>query len=128
MTQKYTHAGVFATDGDVPTFNAEIVMKDYDVDMSSHKATNIKNSNIEEMDLVLCATSSHKNTVLQMYPSLKGKVYTMKEYVQEESKEDIDIKDPWGYEIEIYRFCAGEIDTVLEKLIQKIVNVQKCEL
>lgn len=97
-------------------------MKDYDVDIIGHKATNINNSNIEEMDLILCATSSHKKTVLQMYPKLKGKVYTMKEYVQEEPKEDIDIKDPWGYEIEIYRFCAGEIDTVLEKLIQKIVT------
>lgn len=95
-------------------------MKDYDVDMKNHKATNINNSNIEKMDLILCATSSHKNSVLQMYPKVKEKVYTMKEYVQDEKKEDIDIKDPWGYDIEIYRFCAGEIDTVLEKLIQKI--------
>ncbi len=95
-------------------------MKDYDVDMKNHKATNISNSNIEEMDLILCATSSHKASILQMYPKVKEKVYTMKEYVQNEPKEDIDIKDPWGYDIEIYRFCAGEIDTVLEKLIQKI--------
>lgn len=111
--------GVFASDGDLATYNAEEVMKEYNVDLKSHKATNIKNSKIEEMDLILCATTSHKNTVLQMYPNLKGKVYTMKEYVKEE-KENLDIKDPWGYEMEIYRFCAGEIDKVLEKLIQKL--------
>ncbi len=37
---------------------------------------------------------------------------------------DLDIRDPWGYDIETYRFCASEIDTCLDKLIEKIVTVQ----
>lgn len=96
-------------------------MEEYGVDLKKHRATNIRNSNIKEMDLILCATTSHKNTILNMYPDLESKVYTMKEYVRpEDKKNDIDIKDPWGYDIEIYRFCASEIDTCLEKLIKKI--------
>lgn len=94
-------------------------MLEYDVDMKEHKATNIRNAKMEEMDLILCATRAHKNAVQQMYPNIKDKIYTMKEYVQADS-EDLDIRDPWGYDIETYRFCASEIDDCLNKLIKKI--------
>lgn len=112
-------SGIFAEDGDYSTYNAEEAMEEYGVDMSTHRATNIRNSSIEEMDLILCATIPHKNAVLQMYPNLKEKVYTMKEYV-DYSKDDLDIKDPWGYDIETYRFCASQIDECLEKMIAKL--------
>lgn len=73
------------------------------------------------MDLILCATMSHKYSVIQMYPNLKEKTYTMKEYVNSEpNSKDLDIKDPWGYDIEIYRFCIAEIDKCLDKIVQKI--------
>lgn len=113
--------GVFAENGDTATFEAREAMEEYGVDMKIHKATNVRNSKIEEMDLILCATKSHKSVLSQMYPNIKEKIYTMKEYVQNsENKEDIDIKDPWGYGIEVYRMCAAEIDRVLDKLIEKI--------
>lgn len=113
--------GTFAENGEKSTYAALEVMKEYDVDLSLHQATNIANSNILEMDLILCATTSHKYFVLQQYPNLKNQVYTIKEYVNfDESKKDIDIRDPWGYDIAIYRFCVSEIDTCLDKLLDKI--------
>lgn len=54
-----------------------------------------------------------------MYPKLKQKIYTLKEYVNCD-KQDLDIKEPWGYDIEIYRSCASEIEKCVEKLIEKI--------
>lgn len=112
--------GVFAEDGDTSTYAAKEVMKEYDVDMSTHRATHISNSNIKDMDLILCATTSHKYSVLQMYPELGEKVFTMKEYVSEENCKDLDIKDPWGYDVEIYRFCANEIENCIDKLLIKL--------
>ena len=91
--------GVYAENGDVPTWEAKSVMKDeYNIDLSEHKATNIYNSKIKEMDLILCATTSHKNAVIEIYPDLKDKVYTMKEYVNYNRKyhDSINVKDPWG--------------------------------
>lgn len=97
------------------------VMKEYDVNIKEHRATNIRNSNIQEMDLILCATTSHKQSVIQMYPQLKNKTYTLKEYVQYDEKgQDINLPDPWGYDIQVYRFSASEIDKCLEKLIKKL--------
>ena len=110
-------------DGDLPTWEAKRVMMDeYSIDMNKHRATNIVNSNIKEMDLILCTTSRHKRDVLRIYPELEGKVFTMKEYVgyDREYHDKIDIKDPWGYDIETYRSCIAEIDECLELLIKKI--------
>ena len=116
--------GVYAEEGDKPTYSAIEVMKENGIDMTNHKATNIRNSPIEEMDLILCATRTHKNEVLYLYPNLSNKVYTMKEYVDYD-KYDIDIKDPWGYDIEIYRFCEAELEKCIDLLIQKIKGFKK---
>lgn len=111
--------GIYAEDGDMATYNAIEAIKEYGVDLREHRATNINNSQIEDMDIILCATTSHKNTVIRMYPELKDKVYTMKEYADFD-KNDLDIPDPWGYDIETYRFCASTINKCLEKIIKKI--------
>ena len=109
--------GVYAINGDVPTYEGIEVMKEYGIDLSKHRATNIRNSGIEDMDVILCATNSHKNNVIAMYPKLKEKVFTMKEYAG--YKEGLDIKDPWGYGIETYRMCASEIENCINRIIRR---------
>lgn len=111
--------GIFAEDGDTPTYNAIEAIKEYGVDLRNHRATNIRNSNIQDMDVILCATLAHKNNVINMYPELKDKVFTMKEYAGFD-KTDLDIPDPWGYDIETYRFCASTINKCLENIIKKL--------
>lgn len=116
--------GIFAENGDYATYNAIEAAENYNTDIKSHRATNIQDSNIEEMDLILCMSKSHKYSVLQMYPELKGKVYTLKEYVEyREADGDVDIKDPWGYDSEVYRRCIDEISICIEMLLQKIYQI-----
>lgn len=114
--------GIYASIGDMPTYEARRVMEEYDVDIKKHRATNIRYSNIKDMDLILCATTNHKNEVIHIYPELKDKVFTIKEYVNynRENHNSLDIKDPWGYDIDTYRSCASEIDECLELLINKL--------
>lgn len=111
--------GIFAETGDFPTYNAIKAMQDYEIDLTKHRATNIKDSEIKDVDLILCATMSHKLNVLDMYPEIEGKVYTIKEYA-DFPKNDLDIKDPWGYDVETYRFCASEIERCLNIIIEKL--------
>ena len=107
--------GVYAQNGDIPTDEAIETMEEYQIDLKKHRATNIRSSKIEDMDIILCATTSHKNNVINMYPNVKEKVYTMKEYAGYD-KNDMDIKDPWGYGIEVYRKCATEIEDCIDKM------------
>ena len=118
-TLKCIHVECLHKIGDVPTHEGIEVMKEYDVDLSKHRATNIRNSNIKDMDVILCATTSHKNSVISMYPELKDKIYTMKEYAGYD-KNDMDIKDPWGYGIEVYKKCAKEIEECINEYIRRI--------
>ena len=111
--------GIWAMQGDIPTYEAIQVMKEYGVDLSTHRATNIQNSNIEEMDLILCATKNHKRNVIAMYPELKDKVFTMKEYGSY-PKDDLDISDPWGYGFDVYKKCAKEIEECINRIIKNI--------
>lgn len=114
-------SGLYAETGDYATYNAIAAMKEYEVDLSTHKATNTRESNIKEMDLILCATLGHKMMLLQMYPDLAEKIYTMKEYVGDNDK---DIKDPWGYDLETYKNCAKEIYNCVTKIIDKEKNIR----
>lgn len=112
-------AGIYAVEGDTSTYEAIEVMEEYGVDLKKHRATKVQNSNIKDVDIILCMTLSHKRDLIYMYPELKEKIYTLKEYVNDE-KNGVEIRDPWGYDIVTYRFCASEIDACLDKLISYI--------
>jgi len=74
--------GVYAQNGDISTEEAIETMEEYQIDLKKHRATNIRSSKIEDMDVILCATTAHKNNVINMYPKLSNKVFTMKEYAR----------------------------------------------
>ncbi len=111
--------GIWAQNGDIPTYEGIKTMSEYGIDLSMHRATNISNSNIEKMDVILCATLNHKRSVISMYPELKDKIYTMKEYAMF-PENDLDIADPWGYGLDVYKKCAKEIEICIEKILEKI--------
>lgn len=113
-------SGIYAQDGDVPTYEAIETMKEMGIDLKKHKATNTMNSEIDEMDLILGMTQAHKNELIYLYPHQEGKIFTLKEYVnyQKEGHNNINIKDPWGFDIETYRACAAEIEECLDLLIE----------
>lgn len=115
---KIYSCGIYAQTGDYATYNAINAVKEYEVDISMHRATNIREANMEDMDLILCATQSHKQNVLYLYSNLQGKVYTMKEYAKE--IKNLNIEDPWGYNENVYKNCALEIKKCLEKIVKSL--------
>ena len=112
-------SGTFAGNGDIPTCEAIEVMEEREINLKNHKATNIKTSNIEEMDLILCATRIHKMQVISIFLELKERIYTIKEYAYGVEE---DIKDPWGYSRTIYENCAQELEKSIDKIIEKIIK------
>lgn len=104
-------AGIFALDGEMASYNAIEVCKNHGLDLSAHKSTPIGDSDIEEMDLVLTATVNHRDTLKGLYPQLN--IYTIKEYA---GYGDLDIADPYGYNMRVYENCFLEIKEALEKI------------
>ena len=113
--------GIYADSGEPATYSAIDVMKEYGVDMNNHRATNIKETKIEQMDLILCATKNHKAQLISKYSDEKEKIFTMKEYAGlDNNGQDMDISDPWGYNMNTYRMCAAEISLCVDKIIEKL--------
>lgn len=111
-------AGISAYTGDSATDSAKEVMKKYGVDMEKHRATYLEEADIKSFDLVLCMTMAHKRKILNRYPNMQDKVFTLKEYVGETYYLDID--DPWGFGIEVYEACSEEIVNYVDKLVEKL--------
>ena len=111
--------GTHALDGESATLNAIEAIAAYNVNLEGFKAKNIANTKIYEYDLILCLTKKHKELILRFFKELEGKVYTLKEYADENTKY-IDIDDPWGLSLEVYKECAKEIVENVDKIINKI--------
>lgn len=110
--------GIYANSGEKATNNAIEAIKKYGINMQNHRSKNISEIDINDFDLVISLTKQHKETIIRLYPSTKGKIYTLKEYV-DPNLDYKDIDDPWGYNLNIYKSCAAEIVEYVDKLIEK---------
>lgn len=116
---KVYSSGIFAENGDKsPEFAIE-ELKKYDIDLSKHRALNIYDSNIEDMDLILCATIIHKEKIKTLFPKKIKNVYTIKEYV---GLSDFNLKDPWGGNKEEFEKCAKDIKDYIDIILAKLEN------
>lgn len=143
-------AGIAAFDGEPASGHAVSVLKDeWGIDISTHRARTISEQEINEASLILTMTRSHKEAILSIFPEVRDRVYTLKEYVaslflnentaplslnectaslsldpdmpaMKEYNFNLDIVDPYGASIEVYRRCARDIRDAVNKLIEKI--------
>ena len=105
-------AGMAAADGSSPSENTIEVCKSHGIDVSDHKSTNVANSNIEDMDLVLTLETSHRNTLRKRYPDLD--IFTIKEFNDVDYIYDID--DPFMSDLNVYEATFNEIKESLDKI------------
>ncbi|MPW27014.1 low molecular weight protein arginine phosphatase [Alkalibaculum sp. M08DMB] len=125
---KSAGTGVFYTEP--ANANAVTVMKEMGIDIKSHISQPLDQILVQEADLILTMTRTHKENVRQSFANADEKTYTLKEYMLKlqdlklygDQKEiiDLDITDPYGQDIEKYRETAIEIKNVLEKIFNKL--------
>ena len=108
-------SGIMAVDGKKSSKLAVEVCRFHGIDLSSHRATNFRSSNIEDMDLVLTLEDVYTERVKVYYPNLK--VCTIKQFIDEYP---IDINDPAGGDFKVYDACFCEICRCLKKVRLKI--------
>lgn len=140
---KVISAGTSAVKGQRASKNAILVMQEKDIDIKGHEATPLTRELVDEADLILAMTQSHKFRVMQMSKDAHNKTYTLKEYVVRstdvgELTSDIvrfsgtastndrwispDISDPFGQPLGLYRACANEIEEDLKIILKKLLE------
>jgi len=126
----YVHsAGIAAFEGDEASSNAICALKEcWNIDAKNHKAKLLEKSHLDEADLVLTMSRSHKEAILRSCPQYGDKVFTLLEYVagkdldkgMEEYNFALDIMDPYGMSLDVYKKCSIEIGNAITKLIAKL--------
>lgn len=122
-------AGTYAIEGTPANANAIKVLREQGVDWRSFKSKPITPRLIREADLILTMTHSHKKQLLDLAPEAKEKIFLLKEYGDDlgcpgvREKSQLEIADPFGQPLEVYRDCYDvlydAVNEVLEKIAQK---------
>ncbi|WP_105616703.1 low molecular weight protein arginine phosphatase [Vallitalea okinawensis] len=94
-------------------------MKQRGIDLSNHEATLLSDQDMDDATLVLTMTHRHKQVLVSSYPSYENNFFTLKEYVHEEG----DVEDPFGSSDEIYEKCAKELQYLVKRLVELIIEI-----
>lgn len=106
-------AGVMTVDGLAASENAVLAMREYGIDISGHRSARIRKESLEAADMVLTMSQSHRDMLLSLGSDGKG-IYTLKEFL---GIAELDVMDPYGGDINIYKDTAAEIKCLVEKLV-----------
>ncbi len=97
--------------------NAVKIMEEMEIDISDHMSRQVTKEDIDEADLVLVMTPSHRNILIDLYPQYSDKIYTFPEYAY---GSDDEISDPFGGDEEEYRECALQLKSAIDAVYAKI--------
>jgi protein-tyrosine phosphatase len=98
--------GISAYDGSQASPNSIEAMKKIKIDISKHKASQLHRDLVDESDLILTLSQSHKEFILSNYPQAGDKVFTLLKYAYGEEK---DVADPFGRNLAYYEKTRDEI-------------------
>lgn len=104
---KADSAGIFANALDTASENSAIVCKEIGVDISNRKAVPIDRVNLSQYDLICPMTVEHAQMLVSLGAD-RDKICVM------------NIPDPFGGDLDIYRKCREEIEKALGELIEKL--------
>lgn len=106
MNVEVKSAGISVYDGERASKNTIEAMKKIGIDISEHKASQLHKDLVEEADLILTMSYSHKDFILANYPSSRNKLFTLTECAYGVEK---DIEDPFGRSLPVYEKTRDEI-------------------
>jgi protein-tyrosine-phosphatase len=120
-------AGIFAMPGISPTPEAIKVMSEQGIDISQHRAQELREEIIKKADLILVMTNKHKEYVHKEFPFAQNKTFLLKKFAlknktesNQKNESNYEIIDPIGRKIEFYRIIAGELKKNLDKILDNI--------
>lgn len=114
---KAISAGIAVVNNSKTSRNSEnVVRENINIDLSDRNAVQLNDVMLENSELILTMTEHIKSFLNDRIPVLKHKIYTLNEYV---SMKD-DIVDPFGADIETYRYTYRQLEKSISLLLNKL--------
>lgn len=110
---RVSSAGIFAQEDGPIAENSIQALKEIHIDISHYRSKSLDEDMVREADLILTMGHSHKSFIEEKYPASQGKLFTLLEYVYGFND---DIGDPFGGDIDIYRYTRDEIYQAIREM------------
>ncbi|WP_018750039.1 low molecular weight protein arginine phosphatase [Paenibacillus sanguinis] len=114
-------AGVAAVSGTPISRHAEAVLRDHGI-VEAFASTPLQADLTEWADLILTLTQGHKRHVVQMFPGTADKIYTLKEYAEDDTRVLADLEElrRLTAEWELARALDGEWTEEQERQVREL--------
>lgn len=109
-------AGTFAVDGSQISKNAIKALENIGIDIKGYKSSFLDENLVNQADVILTMTDSHRREIIRRYPQVEKKVYLLNEYAFGNLE---DISDPFGGDLHIYELVRDQIYRAIEKIVNK---------
>ncbi len=101
-------AGIAAMSGAPAAQQAIEVMNEHDLDLSQHRSQPFTERLANFADLVLTMTEGHRQAIMAHFPQAAARTFVLR-------KDGMDVSDPIGMSVDVYRSTAAQISENLQK-------------
>lgn len=115
-------AGVIASNGLPASPNAIKVMAEDDVDISKHETRPLTKRLVEDANIIFAMTQWHKLEIVGLLERAGKEVYLIREFAKKTADNSLDLEDPIGKPVEIYRKCRDELKECVPGIVKKILE------
>jgi protein-tyrosine-phosphatase len=117
-------AGLAALPGSPPSFHSFRVALENSVSLEEHQARLVTPELIDKADLIVVMEPGHRQQLLDRYLQTSGKILLLRHFARYGSRER-GIHDPYGLNLEAYRFCFEDIKECVESLHEWLLQARK---
>lgn len=112
-------AGIMAYPGAPATNSAVEAMREFNIDLSRHRAQLLNPDLVDEADLILTMTAHQCSLLQKKYPHKRENILTISNYA---GLGDEDVDDPFGMTIEDYSRTAKQIKAMVERIVDRLLG------
>jgi protein-tyrosine-phosphatase len=112
-------AGTDAWEGEESSPFTRTALAPYHTDIADHSARRLTRKMLEESDLIVAMTISHKARILRLLPEAADRVRLLGEFRGGPAR---DVADPYGGTAEIYTLCFADMKDPLDRMYQDLLK------
>lgn len=115
----FMSCGTYAYHGISASNEAQKVMINRGIDISSHRSQPVSHDLVSKAEYVLGMAEEHTDYLRSTFPECENKLFLLKDFTEDKDK---NIHDPIGLSYEEYSQCADELERCLKKALKKLVK------
>jgi len=116
---RVSSAGIWASEGQPATADAQRAMQEKGLDISGHRSHNLLLRDIRRADLLVALERSVAEAITIESPEAAPKVHTLGELADDPR----DVEDPIGRPLEEYRYTVEVIQGMLQRAYGRIMSI-----